>query len=115
MASVATDGASLTVTSISPRDGDTSVPVNTVVVIQFDKPLDPSTIFDQTVRLIDWVTHQEIRCRRDVTSGSTAVLLRPAKPLQPLTTYQLHLAREITDQSGNPLTDPVEAFFLTSP
>jgi hypothetical protein len=115
MASVATDGTSLTVTSISPRDGDTSVPVNTVVVIQFDKPLDPSTIFDQTVRLIDWVTHQEIRCRRDVTSGSTAVLLRPAKPLQPLTTYQLHLAREITDQSGNPLTDPVEAFFLTSP
>ena len=99
-----------TLTGTSPESGDTNIPLNAQVVLQFNDQLDPITV--QTAF--------------SMTTGGTAVpgaftystndetvTFTPSTPLTASTVYTVNYTAQITDTVGNALTNPGNFSFTT--
>jgi uncharacterized protein DUF4082/concanavalin A-like lectin/glucanase superfamily protein/galactose oxidase-like protein/Big-like domain-containing protein/purple acid phosphatase-like protein/Kelch motif protein len=103
------------VTSISPANGATSVPVSSKVTVNFDEPLDPSTVSSGSLALTDGAgTLVSSSVTYDAQTRSAT--LTPSLPLQTGKTYTVRARGGpggIADVAGNPLAADVTASFST--
>ncbi|MGN6593989.1 MAG: Ig-like domain-containing protein [Terriglobales bacterium] len=95
------------VTSATPPDGATGVPLNAVVVLQLSQPLDPTTVSSSSLGLSPAVAGTV-----SLNGGGTLLQFTPSAGLAPNTTYTV-TAGGVADESGNALP-PYEASFTTA-
>ena len=94
----------------SPTDGDTNVPTNAVVVIQFNEP----------VNVINALRGIQVTANNAVVQGSLAfsdanrrATFTPAVPFDQSTLFTVTTTAQITDLAGNTLSNPGAFTFLT--
>ncbi len=118
LASVVTSVSSsvipLTGASTSPGDKATNVPVVTSVVIDFSRPLNPSTFTSNSVQLIEGTNPPIVASLTLDLSNITATLL-PSAPLDAGAQFQVALSSNITDDIGRPLSGQTVFTFTTTP
>ena len=102
------DAPSLTVTS--PVDGDTNVPLNALVVLEFDEPLDTINIV-RGVRVV--VGSMPVPGAVALSNGSREVTFTSESALLPNTTYSIEISSDITDLAGNFIANPDTINFTT--
>ena len=98
------NGTAPTVVSISPNSGATSVPLNSVVQVQFSIPMNASTLSlgnsgSATVFFYDTVTNQEIPGAIALDASSTIATITPSETLAAGRTFSIYLSHT------NPLKD----------
>lgn len=95
----------------SPPKGRTDIALNAMPVVVFSEPIDPATLTLTSVQLLRGGTPVAgtVRLEED---GFTAQFT-PGAPLEPSTTYELVVTREILDLDGDPLEAEVRVDFTT--
>lgn len=96
------------VTSVTPANGTQVVPLDSPVVVQFNRAVSSASLTSVSVQLLEGTTPVDAVL---VRSGS-GVSLYP-RTLKSKTTYTVALSTGITDLYGNPLSAPVTANFTT--
>jgi hypothetical protein len=105
-----------TLTGTSPVSGDTNIPrsnasgTSTPVVLQFNNPLDPITV--QT-GLSMTTGSNPVAGVFSYSANDQIVTFTPSSPLAASTTYTVNYNAQITDNIGNPLTNPGSFSFTT--
>ncbi|HVD61166.1 MAG TPA: Ig-like domain-containing protein, partial [Gemmatimonadaceae bacterium] len=102
-----------TVTSMSPANGSTGIPVNTGITVTFSEPMDAATIGSSVTLQI---TSSGVSVPGTVTyvSGSLTASFVPSAPLAFSTSYTLTATTSAKDVSGNPLAASVSSVFTTA-
>jgi RHS repeat-associated protein len=98
-----TDTTTPSVTSVSPSNTQTGVPVNAIMQLAFSKPVDPWTATSTTVLVTN---ANEVPVPGTVslsTNGQTATFT-PSGPLDSFTTYYLQATSGVTDMEGHGLS-----------
>ena len=95
-----------------PARGRTDVAINSIVRAVFSEPIDPATLGDSTVRLLQDGVAIPGSIRTSAGSG-VSVDFVPAAPLAPATGYRLVLDPGIRDLAGDPLELPEPVDFTT--
>ena len=110
MTGFAEDLSGPSLTGTSPENGDTNIPLNARVVLQFDEQLDPITA----------LTGFSMTSGANVVPGAftfstndQTVTFTPATPLTASTTYTVNYSAQIADTVGNTLTNPGSFSFAT--
>ncbi len=106
-----TDATPPTVVLVSPPDGRTNVPVNTVTRVRLSEPLDPITINATTVGLAAGAT--PVPASLALEEGNRVVRITPGSALAPSTTYTLTVDG-VGDVVGNVQAAPFTSDFTTS-
>jgi YD repeat-containing protein len=90
------------VTAVGPANGASGVPTNSVIQLQFSKPVDPLTVTtsDFTVYPSPWTSFPIPGTIAVSTDGMTATFT-PITGLDPFTTYGLEMDSGVTDLEGN--------------
>jgi RHS repeat-associated protein len=96
------------VIGVSPANGTTAVPINAQVVVQFNEPVDASSIGGVSLA----GTRGTVNASKTLSNGNQRLILVPAVPLSSGTTYTVTVAG-VQDMSGNVLASPVTASFTT--
>jgi TolB protein len=94
-----------------PPRGQTAVPLNKVIVIVFNKPLDPLTVTEETVQLLRGP--DAVAVERRVREDGVSVELAPLALLEPNTEYTILATTGVADASGSPLETEVSSTFTT--
>ena len=105
-----------TLTGTSPVNGDTNIPLNgnasggTPVVLQFNIPIDP--ISAQAGFYME-TGGNTVPGNFSYSTDDRTVTYTPVSPLTASTTYTVSYSTLITDDAGNPLTNPGSFSFTT--
>lgn len=100
---------------VSPADGETGVPVNTVIALGFSEPMSTVTINDSTLT----VTNNGNPVQGSITfsQGNTVAVFTSSSDYLPNSTVRVTLSGRVTDLAGNPIvggagvgTDLVSSF-----
>lgn len=105
------DSSPPSVTSTSPADQETGVPVNTTVKALFSKEIDEQNL--QSNFILQGPDGGEIAAAVDYDSSSQAATLTPSAPLQPNTIYQATVRKGVSDLGGRSLAADVQWSFTT--
>jgi YD repeat-containing protein len=98
------------VVAVSPANGATGVPVNSLVAAQFSQPLSViSAIAGFQVLQGSTLIPGAIA----LSNGNTLITFTPVSPLTPNTVYTISATAQITDVAENPLTNPGTFTFNT--
>ncbi|MGA2534763.1 MAG: Ig-like domain-containing protein [Terracidiphilus sp.] len=93
-----------TVLSVDPG-GNTPVPTNSIVDVQFSKPIDPSTVNSSNFVLYNcngWCGWSNSMVATNITFPSPSVIrLTPTSPLPTSSSFQISIGTGIADLSGN--------------
>ena len=110
-AGTASDTANLSVTSVVPANNSTSVGINDVVLAIFNKPVNPISVTDSTIRIIDG---SQVVVPSSITFNSTGtvVTITPLAPLPENTQFAFAI-NGVADFDGN-LVAPFASQFTTS-
>jgi Tol biopolymer transport system component len=95
-----------------PARGRTDVAINSVIRTVFSEPVDPASLTDSTVRLLQGGVALPGTVRATAGTALEAEFV-PAAPLAPGTGYRIVLSGEIRDLSGDPLEVPEPIDFTT--
>lgn len=103
-------------TAYSPNNGNNDVPLNPLLRIQFNEPLNDATISNDTVILYD-VTNGWSQLPIDVglDDTGTIVMASPQALLEPDTTYYIQTLVDILDTDGDNLASNYATYFHTGP
>jgi hypothetical protein len=110
------DSTGPALTGTSPVNSDTNIPLNgnasggTPVVLQFSTPIDPITAqlgFSMTTG------GNAVSGNFTYSTNDETVTFTPVSPLTASTTYTVSYTAQITDDTGNPLTNPGSFSFTT--
>jgi 6-phosphogluconolactonase (cycloisomerase 2 family) len=93
------DVSAPTLVRTSPTNGESNVPVNSLITLEFNEPIDPTTVADGT-SLVDSANSLPVAVDRMV-SGDRIVTLRPLSPLAVSHSYQLRVLPGLKDLAGN--------------
>ncbi|MDX2253577.1 MAG: Ig-like domain-containing protein [Nitrospira sp.] len=109
---VAPDTTSPTVTTTTPVDGATNVPIAATIMGTFDEPLAPASVTATTFTLKDGANNQ---IPGNITvNGSTAVFsLLPGSLMNYATNYTATLTTGVKDLAGNPIQSSYTWSFTT--
>jgi RHS repeat-associated protein len=99
----ATDTTTPSVTSVSPSNAQTGVPVNGVVQLQFSKPVDPWTVTSTTFE-VTFATGVPIPGTVSVSPTGQMATFTPNAQLDSFTTYYVQATGGIADVEGHPLS-----------
>ena len=88
-------------TQHNPSSNDTAVPINTVVRVFFNEPINPLTLTPANFRLFHSPTSQEQKVTVLVAPDRRSATLMPVEPLLADTTYFYQLASGYQDIAGN--------------
>jgi hypothetical protein len=98
----------LTVTSVSPMNAATGIPLNTQVIVLLSAPMDPTSVTQNSIQLlngatpvagtVNWISAQELT-------------FAPTNPLSSSTLYTVNISG-FTDANGNAVT-PFSSSFTT--
>ena len=97
-------------TGTSPENGDTNIPLNAQVVLEFSNQLDPITSqtgFSMTTG------GNAVPGTFTYSLNDETVSFTPAALLTPTTSYTVNYTAQITDTAGNSLTNPGSLTFTT--
>ncbi len=108
-----TGGTSPTVVHRTPEASATEVPVNAVVSLDFDEPLDAFTVTNNSFRVRDNTTNQEVPGIRSVSADGQSLSFVPDAPLAVNRWYRVDVTGTVTDVVGNRVTQTT-AFFTTA-
>jgi hypothetical protein len=103
------------VVAVSPPDGATGVPLNSVVRVEFSEPVRPASIHTATFLVEDGGVPISGR----VTLGSgvrgphTLAIFTPDALLAPNTTFRARVTTGVMDGEGNPLAGEFQSSFTT--
>lgn len=95
-----------------PADDEIGAPTNTLIQVQFNEDLDPLSVNDSTLQLLD-ASGNLLAGVVTYNPGSRTALLIPAANLPPDTLHQVQAAAAIKDAGGNPLGAPKQWMFTT--
>jgi hypothetical protein len=98
------------VVSSSPRHGDVSVPLNMLIQVSFDEPLDPKTVL---VRLVNSTTGTGVPAQLEYSDAQRRAILLPSVNLTEETGYSILVNDSVTDLAGNGLRAAYIANFTT--
>src|SRR5579885_317381 len=106
-----TDSEGPTLLGMSPANEATNVPTNALVVVGFDKPLDPISVADGFE-----VEQNGVAVPGGValSSGNKLITFTPQGGLNPNATYQIVITSQLLDEGGLPLQNPGTSSFTTS-
>lgn len=105
------DSSPPSVTSTSPADKETGVPVNTTVKALFSKEIDEQSL--QSNFILQGPDGEEITAALSYDSSSQAATLTPGAPLQPNTIYQATVRKGVSDLGGRSLAADFQWSFTT--
>ena len=94
----------------SPVDGATEVPVNALVMLQFDEPLQTVNVLRGIQVLADG---EEVPGSLALSNGNCRVTFTSGAAFSPNTLHTVHVTTTITDLAGNPLDNPGSFSFQT--
>src|SRR5208337_1615411 len=87
-----------------PYSGETNVPLNAVVQIQVNEPVDPGSVNSYTLNVYDSTAGQTVAGSYSVSADGRTVSFVPGAPLAVSRTYYVYFSgRGITDLAGNGL------------
>lgn len=107
-------GEPLSVVSVIPTMGLNNVPINTLITVQFSKPVDLITVSGTSFSLVESVSGTSVSGTFLFDFGDRLVILRPNNNLIPNTTYTLSITKEIKSAEGIPLDQPFSGSFTTA-
>ena len=99
----ANDTTTPSVTSVSPSNTQTGVPVNGVVQLQFSKPVDPWTVTSTTFE-VTFATGVPISGTVSISPTGQTATFTPSAQLDSFTTYYVQATAGIADVEGHPLS-----------
>jgi large repetitive protein len=91
-------------TGTSPENGDTNIPLNSPVVLQFNDQLDPITV--QTGFSMTTAGGSAVAGAFTYSTNDQRITFTPATILTASTSYTVIYSAQITDTVGNTLTNP---------
>ncbi len=89
--------------SVIPGNGASGVDINSVIQVQFNKPLNPLTITTSTFQIYPANTALPINGSITISLDGRTVTFTPASPLASRTTYVINPTSAITDLQGIPI------------
>lgn len=98
-----------TVISTSPANGDTNVPIDSIITVTFSEEIDADSITTDTIKVC---TGSSI-VSGTVTCSGTIATFTPASNLSFSTTYSTMITTGVKDLAGNTLATPYHASFTT--
>ncbi len=104
-----------------PADGAVRVAIEQVVTLDFSDEIDPASVTEQTVRLLQ--DSAPVDCARSLATDSLSLAITPAAPLAYLTSYRVVVDTLVTAADGSrldqdpetPGKQPFELRFTTEP
>ena len=106
-------GADLTppsVTTVSPANGATGVPTNSVILVQFSKRVDPLTVTTADFIVFPQATSISIPGTVAVSADGLSATFTPTSPLSPSTGYFIEATGNILDLEGQGLQSVFTSF-----
>ncbi len=97
-ATVALSQAAPTVTATLPATGATNVALDTSIVVDFSKAMDPASITSATVSLA--AGQSTVPAQLVLSANRRRLTISPSAPLSGLTAYTLSLTSGVRDQAG---------------
>ncbi|MGH8999260.1 MAG: Ig-like domain-containing protein, partial [Acidimicrobiia bacterium] len=101
------------ISAVSPAEGATDVPTDVVVSAGFSESVDPASVGDIALTLVDERTGQAVAGALSYDRSARALRFRPEEPLLPATTYLATAGEGITDTAGNKVAE-VRAWRFTT-
>lgn len=99
------------VRTVPPR-GKTDVAVNTVIVVIFSEPINPSSVSSSSIRLLR--NGSPVAGTARLLEGVTAaVAFQPSEPLNPNAAYTLQVTQGVLDLDGDALEAEVQVEFTS--
>lgn len=98
--------------AITPDDGSINIPLNTNIVVTFERPMDADTIGNSSFTLS--IGEENINSSVTYNTSTFTAILNPSQNLDPETTYTANLTRDIKDTDGNPLIREYSWAFTTA-
>ncbi|MEO5588210.1 MAG: Ig-like domain-containing protein [Gemmatimonadaceae bacterium] len=103
------------VSSVTPADLATGVPVGMSAVIEFSEPMDAGTINPSSVTLRLTGTGAAVSGAVSYDTATRMATFIPASPLDPGSSYTLGVSSAVKDASSNALTPAFASSFVTAP
>jgi streptogramin lyase/methionine-rich copper-binding protein CopC len=100
-----------TVVATVPANGAVSAPADKPITITFSEPLDPRTVTDAAISLVNWSGGAVVA----YDQASKTVTLTPGAKLWYNTTYTVIVRPVLTDLAGNVMAAPYTWSFTTAP
>lgn len=97
----------------SPPKGRTDVAINATMAVIFSEPIDPASLDDASVRLLQGGV-VVAGALRPIAGSNVGIEFVPAAPLLPATEYQLVVSDAVKDLSGDRLQNPLTSDFATA-
>ncbi|HQU82396.1 MAG TPA: Ig-like domain-containing protein [Pyrinomonadaceae bacterium] len=107
---VVLSNSNFTVESINPPDGAINVPTGSNIVIRFSEPVDPSTVYSSSVRVLD---NFPVSSTLSVSADGKTVTIDP-NSLRQTVNYTVEVANSVKNQNGAPLQSPFVSTFRTA-
>jgi Bacterial Ig-like domain len=95
------------VVSVTPSDGETAAEPTDSIRIEFSEQLDPSTVTNETVRIMDG----DVSIPGSVSLSGVTVEFTPDARLDLLGSYEVIVGTEVTDSQGTALSEQFTATF----
>ncbi|MDP2560626.1 Ig-like domain-containing protein [Psychrobium sp. 1_MG-2023] len=92
-----------TVIDISPLNGSTEIPVNSLVTVILNEPIDPTTVTEDTMYVIDQSSGQRIGGVLQVADNKSAITFTPNVPFLVGRRHYVYITTGILDLFGNAL------------
>ena len=99
-----------TVIDISPINGATSIPVNSLVTVILHEPIDPTTVTEDTMYVIDQSSGQRIGGILQVADNKSAITFTPNVPFLVGRRHYVYITAGILDLFGNALVGTTRYF-----
>ena len=97
-----------TVTAVSPVNGATQIPLDSVVRVTFSESIDPASISGIGLS----VNNAPVTIQTDLAQANTVAILSPLSPLTPNATYAVTVSG-VKDTVGNTMAAPFTPTFAT--
>jgi len=98
-----------TVISTSPANGDTNVPIDSIITVTFSEEMDAATITTDTIKV--WTGSSMVS--GTITYSGTIATFTPSTSLLNSTAYTIEIETDVKDLAGNALASHYHASFTT--
>jgi len=99
-----------TVSNINPTNNELDVPTNSAIIINYSESIDTSTVNQNNIELFDSLANS---LPLNITHNGSVTTIQPISILLNNETYRLELSNNITDLSGNPLSEDFSSSFTS--
>ena len=100
------------VSSITPKNGEVDVAINSLITAMFSEPVDPSTVTTASFKLSDGSSDN---VPGSVYYSGTTATFTPHTTLDYSSSYTARITTDVMDASGNPITSDYFWSFATGP